>query len=105
MKCACGRVWSLSRVTHSSLSLTVVHERRIIQVTIQRKASGLAGEQHMATNRQENNQDEQSSPWLGFARFLFIVVVTVLLFVLVNSMVRHHFFSGGQMNQHDATGP
>jgi len=38
---------------------------------------------------------KRSLPWLGFARFLFIVVLTVLLFVLVNSMVRHHFFSGG----------
>ena len=75
------------------------------QTTVQRKAHGLAGERHMSTNRNENNQDEQSSPWLGFARFLFIVVVTVLLFVLVNSMVRHHFFSGGQQNQHDVTGP
>jgi len=59
----------------------------------------------MATNRQENNQNEQRSPGFGFARFLFIVVLTVLIFVLVNSMVRHHFFSGGQMNQHDVTGP
>ena len=75
------------------------------QTRVQRKAHGLAGEQNMATNRNGMNQEEQSSPWLGFARFLFIVVVTVLLFVLVNSMVRHHFFSGGQMNQHDVTGP
>jgi hypothetical protein len=58
----------------------------------------------MATNRHENNQNEQRSPGFGFARFLFIVVLTVLLFVLVNSMVRHHFFSGGQMNQHDVNG-
>lgn len=75
------------------------------QTTVQRKAHGLAGEQHMATNQQENNQEERSLPWLGFARFLFIVVLTVLLFVLVNSMVRHHFFSGGQQNRHDVTGP
>ena len=59
----------------------------------------------MATNQQENNQEERSLPWLGFARFLFIVVLTVLLFVLVNIMVRHHFFSGGQQNRHDVTGP
>jgi len=59
----------------------------------------------MATNRQENNQNKQSSVGLGFVRFLFIVVLTVLLFVLVSSMVRHHFFSGGQMNQHNVTGP
>jgi hypothetical protein len=64
------------------------------QTTIQRKAHGLAGEHHMATNQQENNQEERSLPWLGFARF-----------VLVNSMVRHHFFSGGQQNRHDVTGP
>ena len=55
----------------------------------------------MAINRQENNQNEQRSPGFGFAGVLFIVVLTVLLFMLVNSMVRHHFFSGGQMNQHD----
>jgi hypothetical protein len=66
---------------------------------------GLAGEQYMATNRQENNQEEHGLPWPGFARFLFIVALTVLIFVLVNSMVRHHFFSGGQMNQHNVTGP
>jgi hypothetical protein len=75
------------------------------QTTVQRKAHGIAGEQHMATNQHENNKGEHSSPWLGFVRFLFIVVLTVLLFGLVNSMVRHHFFSGGQMNQHNVTGP
>jgi len=75
------------------------------QTTVQRKAHGLAGEQHVATNRQENNQEEHSLEWLGFAKFLFIVVLTVLLFMFVNSMVRHHFFSGGQMNQNEVTGP
>ena len=59
----------------------------------------------MATNRQENNRERQRSPWPGFARFLFIVVLAVLIFVLVSSMVRHHFFSGGQQNQHNVTVP
>jgi heme/copper-type cytochrome/quinol oxidase subunit 4 len=59
----------------------------------------------MATNRHKNNQEQQRSPWLGFVRFLFIVVLTVLIFVLVSSMVRHHFFSGGQMNRHEVTAP
>jgi hypothetical protein len=59
----------------------------------------------MATNRQENRQEKYSFPWLGFARFLFIVVLTALLYVLVSSMLRHHFFSGGQQNQHNVTGP
>jgi hypothetical protein len=75
------------------------------QTTVQRKAHGFAGEQYMATNRQENNQNERRSPGFGVAGFLFIVVLTVLLFVLVNSMVRHHFFSGGQQNQHDVNRP
>jgi hypothetical protein len=25
------------------------------------------------------------------------------VFLLIKSMVRHHFFSGGQMNKHDVT--
>jgi len=79
-------------------------ERRIIKPRSNANA-WLGGEQYMATNRQENNQEEHSLRWLGFARFLFIVVLTVLIFVLVSSMVRHHFFNGGQMNQHNVTGP
>lgn len=75
------------------------------QTTVQRKAHCLAGEQHMTTNRNEMNQEEQSSPRLGFAKFLFIVFLTVMLFLLARSMVRHHFFRGGQMNQHDVNGP
>ena len=75
------------------------------QTTVQSKAHGSAGEQHMATNRQENNRNEQRSPGLGFAKFLFVVFLTVILLLLARSMVHHHFFSGGQMNQHDATGP
>ena len=75
------------------------------QTTVQRKAHGLAGEQHMATNRNEMNQEEQSSPWLGFAKVLFIIFLIVIILLLANSMVRHHFFSAGQMNQHDVNGP
>lgn len=74
------------------------------QTTVQRKAPGLAGEQHMATNRNEMNQEEQSSPWLGFAKVLFVIFLIVIILLLANSMVRHHFFSGGQMNQHDVNG-
>ena len=59
----------------------------------------------MGTNRDDVNQEEQNPPWLGFAKFLFIVILTVTLFLLTRSMERNHFFSGGQMNQHDVTGP
>jgi hypothetical protein len=59
----------------------------------------------MATNRNESDREEQNSPWLGVAKFLFIVFLAAMFFLLVRSMVQHHFFSGGQMNRHDLTGP
>jgi len=59
----------------------------------------------MATNRNEVIPEEQNPRWLGFAKFLFIVFLTVTVFLLARSMLRHHFFSGGQMNRHDVTGP
>jgi hypothetical protein len=65
----------------------------------------LDGGQRMATNRNETNQEEQNSPWLGFAKFLFIVFLGVTVFLLAKSMVGHHFFSGGAQNRHDVTGP
>jgi hypothetical protein len=33
------------------------------------------------------------------------VILTVTAFLLIRSMVGHHFFSGGQQNRHDVTGP
>jgi hypothetical protein len=60
---------------------------------------------HMATKRNEIDPEEQNPPWLGFTKFLYIVILTVTAFLLTRSMVRHHFFSGGQMNRHDVTGP
>jgi hypothetical protein len=40
------------------------------------------------------------------AKLIFIVVLTVSLFFLAHSMVRHHFFSGGALNsQQDITQP
>jgi hypothetical protein len=50
----------------------------------------------MVTNRHENNQEDQRSPWLGFAKALFIVCMTVILFLLVNSMVRYHFLAAAR---------
>jgi hypothetical protein len=58
----------------------------------------------MVTNRNGLNPNGQSSIWLGLGKFLFLVVLTATCFLLVRSMVRHHFFSGGQLNQHDRAG-
>jgi hypothetical protein len=59
----------------------------------------------MATNRNEINPEEPNPSWVGFAKFLFIVFLTVMVFLLVKSMMHHHFFSGGQLNQHDTDTP
>lgn len=83
----------------------MARDRRIIQATVQRQALGLMGEQLMVTNRNDVKPEEQTPPWLGFAKFLFIVILTVTVFLLIRSMVHHHFFGGGQMNKHDVTAP
>jgi hypothetical protein len=33
---------------------------------------------------------------LGFAKFLFIAILSVAFYLLARSMVVHHFFSGGR---------
>jgi len=57
----------------------------------------------MATGRKAN--DPENPPWLGPAKFLLLVLLTLMLFWLVRSMVVHHFFSGGQLNLHDGHHP
>ena len=57
----------------------------------------------MATNRNDIDPEDQNPRWIGLENFLFIVIFTVTVFLLIKSMVRHHFFSGGQMNKHDVT--
>ena len=36
--------------------------------------------------------------WLGFGKFLLLLVFAVLLYWLGESMVQHHFFRGGALN-------
>ena len=36
--------------------------------------------------------------WFGFGEFLMLVVFCVMLYWLGQSMVQHHFFSGGALN-------
>jgi hypothetical protein len=59
----------------------------------------------MTESRNEMNKDERNSRLLRVAKILFIVIFTIILFMLVTSMEHHHFFNGGQMNRHDATEP
>ena len=42
--------------------------------------------------------------WVGVIKFLFIVLFTVTCFLLVQSMVHHHFFTGGALNYRSTQG-
>jgi hypothetical protein len=54
----------------------------------------------------QGSRDRDQRPWLGFARFLLLMFFVVMLFLLGESMVRHHFFTGGAMDYHNhPTGP
>ena len=55
----------------------------------------------MAANPNRINQGNGNSPWLGLAKFVFILIFAVFVFLLARSMVSHHFFSGGQLNQRE----
>lgn len=59
----------------------------------------------MATNRSDVNPKEENPPQFGLAKFLFVLILTVTVYLLTRSMVRHHFFSGGQLNQHESAEP
>jgi hypothetical protein len=43
----------------------------------------------------------RNSPWLGIVRFLFLILLVVIIFFLGRDMVRHRFFRGGWVNQRD----
>ena len=59
----------------------------------------------MTTNRNKADSEEQNPRRLGFVKFLFIIVLADTVLLLARSMVRHHFFSGGQLNRHETTEP
>jgi len=56
----------------------------------------------MVANPNRIDQGNGNSPWLGLAKFVLILIFAVFVFLLARSMVSHHFFSGGQLNQREA---
>lgn len=46
----------------------------------------------------ENDDDEH--PWRELLGFLLLVGFMMLLYFLGRSMVQHHFFTGGALNNH-----
>jgi hypothetical protein len=49
--------------------------------------------------------EERRSPWVGIIKFLFIVLLTIIIFLLGQDMVRHRFFRGGWVDQRDTLRP
>jgi hypothetical protein len=45
------------------------------------------------------------SPWLGIVKFLLLVILVGLIFLLGQTMVRHRFFRGGWVDQRDVLKP
>jgi hypothetical protein len=59
----------------------------------------------MRANSKMIGRTEQNSPWLGIVKFLFVVLLIVIIFLLGQDMVRHRFFRGGRVNQRDVLKP
>ena len=41
----------------------------------------------------------RQSPWLGIVKFLLLVILIAIIFVLGEQMVHHRFFRGGYIDQ------
>jgi ABC-type microcin C transport system permease subunit YejE len=59
----------------------------------------------MRTDSNTVTSVERRSPWLGIVKFLFIALLTIIIFLLGQAMVRHRFFRGGFVDQHDTLRP
>jgi hypothetical protein len=44
-------------------------------------------------------------PRFGTGKFLFVVVLAVIFFLLAQRMVRHRFLEGGRVNRNGTLGP
>ena len=59
----------------------------------------------MGSNSNMTGPAGRNSPWLGPVKFLFLVLLVVIMFLLGRDMVRHRFFRGGRVNQRDVLKP
>ena len=59
----------------------------------------------MTTHLDTTAPERRKSPWFGIGRFLFIVILAVIFFMLAQSMVRHRFFRGGRVQRNGSIGP
>jgi ABC-type microcin C transport system permease subunit YejE len=59
----------------------------------------------MKVNSKTTAPAARNSPWLGIVKFLFLVILIAIIFLLGQDMVRHRFFQGGWVSQHDVLKP
>jgi hypothetical protein len=52
-----------------------------------------------------NPTAEPKPPSFGIGKFLFVIVLVVIFFLLAQTMVRHRFFRGGWVNRNGSIGP
>ncbi len=53
----------------------------------------------MTTYSHSPDPEGEKPPSFGIGKFLFVVVLAVILFLLLQSMVHHRFFRGGRVNR------
>jgi hypothetical protein len=59
----------------------------------------------MTTDLNKTPAEGKPPWWFGVGKFLFIVVLAVIFFLLAQSMVHHRFFRGGWVNRNGSLGP
>ena len=59
----------------------------------------------MTTYSNTPDPEGEKPPSFGIGKFLFVVVLAVVLFLLVHSMVHHRFFRGGRVNRNGSIVP
>ena len=53
----------------------------------------------------ETDPAARQSPWIGIVKFLLLVILIGVIFLIGQEMVRHRFFRGGWVDQHDVLKP
>jgi hypothetical protein len=59
----------------------------------------------MAPISNANGPPAGEPPWSGIVKFLLLVILVALIFLLGQEMVRHRFFRGGWVDQRDVLKP
>jgi ABC-type microcin C transport system permease subunit YejE len=59
----------------------------------------------MAPTPNTTGPEAGRAPWLGIVKFLLLAILIGLIFLLGEEMVRHRFFRGGWVDQHDVLKP